>query len=107
MLPKPQRLHTRRQFQAIKQSGRSGGGRLFVIRAVPNHQAHSRFGLIVSKVVAPKANQRNLIKRRLRGALAKVSLKTPHDVVIYTNKRSAAATYRELEQDLRQQLKYL
>ena len=55
-------------------------------KIAPNQLPVSRFGFIVSRKVAAKATQRNLIKRRIREVVKNLLpvLKTGQDVLIIT-----------------------
>lgn len=63
---RPGRLTKPAQFEAVLASGRRSGGRCFLVRVIPNEGVGSRLGLIVGKKVAPRAVDRNRVKRLIR-----------------------------------------
>ena len=60
------RLTKPAQFEAVLSSGRQAGGYCFLVRALSNSCGCSRLGLIVGKKVAPRAVDRNRVKRLVR-----------------------------------------
>jgi ribonuclease P protein component len=63
---KPVRLTGPAQFEAVLAAGRRSGGRCFLARAIPNAGLGARLGLIVGKKAAPRAVDRNRVKRLVR-----------------------------------------
>lgn len=100
VLPRRQRLHTRRQFNSLWRQGRARRGRYCTIRLHPTADIGvPRFGFVVSKAVAKRATTRNLLKRRLR-AISQQLVLPPADVVIYAMRPAATAAYSDLRQEL-------
>ncbi len=62
------RLKGNKEFQHVRNHGRSWSHHLLVLCAHPNELAYSRFGFVVGKHVG-KAVVRNRVKRRLREAV--------------------------------------
>ncbi|MDP1673415.1 MAG: ribonuclease P protein component [Burkholderiales bacterium] len=60
------RLTTAAQFEAVLASGRRSGSRVFLVRTLPNVSCGARLGLIVGKKAAPRAVDRNRVKRLVR-----------------------------------------
>jgi ribonuclease P protein component len=54
------------QFEAVLASGSRSGSRCFLARAMPNGGCGARLGLIVGKKAAPRAVDRNRVKRLVR-----------------------------------------
>src|SRR5438034_11150917 len=62
------RLRKNRDFQQVRQQGRSISSRLLVLAWMPNDLARLRIGLVVSKRISKHAVTRNYIKRLLSEA---------------------------------------
>lgn len=60
------RLTKPAQFEAVLASGHRLGSRCFLARAMPNAGCGARLGLIVGKKAAPRAVDRNRVKRLVR-----------------------------------------
>ncbi len=63
---RPGRLTKPAQFEAVLADGRRSGGKHFLVRALPNAGDGPRLGLIVGKKAAPRAVDRNRVKRLIR-----------------------------------------
>ena len=63
---RPGRLTQASQFEAVLAKGRRSGTRCFLARALANAGAGPRLGLIVGKKSAPRAVDRNRVKRLAR-----------------------------------------
>ena len=63
---RPGRLTEPAQFEAVLAGGRRTGSRCFLVRAMPNAGEGPRLGLIVGKKAAPRAVDRNRVKRIAR-----------------------------------------
>lgn len=67
-----------------------------------------KFACVVSKKVASKAVERNLIKRRSRAALQKHLTGTaPGSYVFYAKKDAAGASFASVEKDIKNLLSQL
>ncbi len=86
MLPKVNRLTKKKDFDAVFKGGKTLKYGFLIFKMAANNVSQSRFGFVVSKKISTKATVRNLVKRRLRGAVEKElrPFKTPQDVVILT-----------------------
>lgn len=71
MLPKPNRLKKKKDFEAVFKKGKSFKNSFLVLKIAPNKLEISRFGLIVSQKVSKKAVVRNKIRRRLSEIIRK------------------------------------
>lgn len=82
-------------------------GDFFSMDAQKVPHAPSRGACVVSKKVAPRATQRNFIKRRARSILARLLDNTspPLHVVVYARQGALAASFRDLEQDIQKMLR--
>ncbi len=63
---RPGRLTGQAQFEAVLAGGKRFGSRCFLARALPNSASGARLGLIVGKKAAPRAVDRNRVKRLTR-----------------------------------------
>ncbi len=96
MLPRPNRLRRRQDFQTAYRRGRSWAHRLLALHALPRGEA-ARVGITVSKKVGG-AVVRNRVRRRLREA---VRLRLPSwrrgvDLVVVARSAAAEASFEEL-----------
>lgn len=84
MLPKIHRLTKKKDFDAVFQKGAGVKRGSLFFRFIKSPLPQSRFGFIVSKKVSPHATVRNLIKRRMRSAVAQSmgAMKISYDVVV-------------------------
>ncbi|HWP61657.1 MAG TPA: ribonuclease P protein component [Candidatus Paceibacterota bacterium] len=78
------------------------GGKLFSLSVSPLPSGHAKFSCVVSKKVALKAHDRNLIKRRCKEAARPLILKmkTPLVLVAYAKKEAAGASFAAIRADL-------
>ena len=100
------RVRRRDDFARIRQGGRRLAHPLVRVQWMPNALPLTRFGFIVSKRVAVRAHERNLIRRRLR-ELARAELaqlNTGYDVIVTAQPAARGATYQELGTAVRQLL---
>jgi len=86
MLPNVNRLTKKKDFDAVFKNGESIKSDFLVFKVLRNQLNESRFGFVVSKKISNKATVRNLVKRRLRGAVSEglSGVKRPVDIVIVT-----------------------
>ncbi len=110
-LPKSHRLKHWREFRAVYQKGIRLNGSYLNLRALfippPERQSPllpSRIGISISTKVSKKAVERNLIKRRIRGALQELlpKINDGWQIVIVVRPQAIECKYgdflRELEQ---------
>ncbi len=76
------------------------------IAVLRNELPFSRVGLSVSKRVGP-AVARNLVKRRIRHALADMNIATGWDVVVTAKPRSSRIPYATLDETMQKSFKRL
>lgn len=95
MLPQEKRL-TREDFTAV------GAGKRVITTHFSCTKQESSFlkvAIVISKKVAKKATDRNLLKRRVHAVIHKKS--PPKGVyIIYARKNSQTLSYKEIEQEL-------
>lgn len=91
----------------MRQEGRRLAHPLLRLQWAANGLAITRFGFVVSKRVALRAHERNLVRRRLRElARAEASrLAGGYDVIISAQAASRTAAFRELGGALQQLLR--
>jgi ribonuclease P protein component len=97
MLPKEHRLRRTRDFARVRRFGRSTGGSLLALYALPNRSQATRVGISVSKRVG-KATIRNRVKRRVREAVRSrlPDIRSGLDLVFVARQPAAEATYAEI-----------
>jgi len=71
------RLKKGPEFDGVYGEGTVLNGPLFVLRARANEVGRDRWGFAVGKKLAPKAVERNLVRRRLREAARAVEVGVP------------------------------
>ena len=94
-------LRGRTAFQRVFRSGkrrRSGGVVVIVASGVPGPP---RVGVVAGAKKVGDAVQRNRAKRRLRGALGSVPLRSGHDYVVIASQTVLTASFDEIEEWLR------
>lgn len=94
------RLHHRRQFEAIYTRGIRIAGRSFTLFILPNDCGHSRLGVTVSRKVG-NAVVRNQARRRLREIFRRqrAALGPGNDVVIHTRPEAAGRPLAALSEE--------
>jgi ribonuclease P protein component len=96
------RLRKNSEFQRVKQQGHSIMSPLLVIAWMPNNDARTHIGFVVSKRIAKHAVDRNYMKRLLseaiRGLLPRLS--GGLDIVVSARQKANTANLRILEQDM-------
>ena len=102
MLPRPSRLKRSRDFQNVykrRQSWASPHLALYVRFRTPREDAVSRLGFVISKKIAKRANDRNLLKRRLR-EICRIQVlphvERPFDGLFVARTASTAVCYADL-----------
>lgn len=87
------------EFRHVLSRGKRASGENANVAAVPNDLGFPRFGLSVSKRVGT-AVTRNLVKRRVRGALSEMKVVGGWDVVVTAKPLSSSATFATLAQSI-------
>ena len=79
-LHKDRRLRKKTEFLTVQRKGKSWAHPLLILRALPNDQAMSRFGFLVSGKVG-NAVVRNRVKRRLKEIAQREQAQSGWDMV--------------------------
>lgn len=100
------RLTKAAQFEAVLAGGRRSGSKCFLVRALPNAGSGPRLGLIVGKKAAPRAVDRNRVKRLVRITYRQLAPELGAlDIVVQLRdsprSRDNAALFKELQELLR------
>jgi len=101
------RLRRRDDFSRVRQGGRRLAHPLLRLQWAPGAGTVTRFAFVVSKRVATRAHERNLVRRRLR-VLARAELPQVadgYDVIVNAQPAARLAGYQELDAALRQLLR--
>ncbi len=87
-------------FDAVFREGTVVNSPFFVVRFRPNGRGGPRWGVAVGKKLAPKAVDRNYLRRRIKMAASELD-PGPYDAVIVAKAAMLRAEYTELEATLR------
>lgn len=102
------RLHKTDEFSSVFAFRRALRGRFYMLHYRPNGLDSARFGVVVAKKLAKRANVRNLVKRIAREIFRRQREATPAcDLIVRLHAPVANATRAELNQDLLQLLSRL
>ncbi|PYS53527.1 MAG: ribonuclease P protein component [Acidobacteria bacterium] len=95
------KLRSAEQFRAVYERGAKKVSRSFVLFALPNGLAHSRFGLTTSRKFG-KAHDRNRVKRRVREILrtSRPQIPAGFDFVVNPRRSANEREFRELGAEL-------
>ena len=96
------RLRKTKEFQRVRQQGRSLASRLLILAWMPNEVARLRIGFVVSKRISKHAVERNHIKRLLSEAIRPSLPELPRnwDIVLSARNGAVTADVHTLEQDI-------
>ncbi len=95
------RIRKNAEFSAVYAKGRLWSHPVLRLRVLPNQREYSRFGFVVGKRLG-NAVVRNRLKRRLREAVRKISVRPGYDLVIMGRTNCAGETYDTLQRALRE-----
>ncbi|HOA91612.1 MAG: ribonuclease P protein component [Bacillota bacterium] len=97
-----ERLRRNTDFVRVYEKGKYSADRYVVVHFLPNQLGVSRIGFSVSKKIG-KSVTRNLVKRRLRAIMQKLSpkIKQGYDIVISARVGAQEADFDSLEKSLR------
>lgn len=102
------RLRKEGDIKKVFSKGRTIKGGLFFIRFLGNGLVGSRIAVMVSKKVSKKATERNLIKRRVHGAIDKKYLKKNGlDILIVTLPIILEKPFKEIKTEIDKTIKIL
>jgi ribonuclease P protein component len=97
------RLRKSKDFQRVRQQGRSMTSRLLILTFATNDLATLRIGFVVSKRVSKRAVERNYVKRLLSEAMRSILVDIPvgWDLVISAKTPIIGVKLSDLVDDLR------
>jgi len=102
MLSRENRLSKQKDFDLVYQSGRQFHGPHLVVRVAKSDEKELKFGVVISKKVAPRAVDRNRLKRQIgeiiRPAVRK--LKDGIKAIIIAKKGILEMDYKSLAAEL-------
>lgn len=101
---KDRRLRKKSEFLTVQRKGKSWAHPLLILRALPNEQATSRFGFLVSGRVGG-AVTRNRVKRRLKEIARRESVQSGWDMVFIARSGIVKASFVEIQTTLRDLLR--
>ena len=113
-MPSIYRLKHWREFRAVYRQGIRQYGSCLILRALyipqaamQSHQAPTKIGISISTKVSKKAVQRNLIKRRIRGAFQELlpKINDGWHIVIVVKAQAIECKYADFLRELEQLLK--
>jgi len=105
-IPTKQRIRRAAEFRHVFARANRATGVYTSIAAVQNGLSYPRFGLSVSKRVG-NAVSRNLVKRRIRHALADLDIAGGWDVVVTAKPPAASVRYAMLDKTMQVSLERL
>lgn len=104
MIARRHRLTKQDRIPALLRQGRMLMGKLIVVRFRENNRPSARFAVIVSTKIAPRAVDRNRLRRQLYELLRlhgeKFANKPHFDILILPKTSIMNATYSEIETSL-------
>jgi len=102
MIPTHLRL-TRNEIEYILKKGASISTEFFIVRYLPNEaDKNSKFAVITSTKLSPKATERNLIRRRTYEAIRlNVTDDVKYRLILIPKKKVLTTEYKRIEEDLK------
>lgn len=98
--PRTRRLLTGAEFSRVFAGADRSSDRFFTVLARLNELSRARLGLAISRRVAPRAVQRNRLRRHAREVFRQLDL-TPLDYVVMARRDAVSAVNPELRSSLR------
>ncbi len=92
------RLRRKKDFQLLQEKGQFVRGHFFHLLVLAGEE--KKIGIVVSRKIAPRAVDRNRLRRRL-AEIARLSLShfRPAKILILTRKAALAASFSELQNE--------
>lgn len=98
----------RQSIDYILKKGESYDSRLFIVRFIKNNEQFCRHRVVVSKKIYTKAVDRNHLRRQIYEAIrvssASDTNKAHFDLIIIPKKKIQKSKYREISQDLKENI---
>ncbi|MCZ6539379.1 MAG: ribonuclease P protein component [Chloroflexi bacterium] len=105
-IPTKQRIRRPAEFRRVFACGKRTSDPYLNITVLRNELSYSRVGLSVSKRVG-HAVTRNLVKRRMRHALAEMNIAGGWDVVVTAKPQVSSVSYSTLDEVMKRSLNRL
>ncbi len=107
MLKKNNRLKKSKDFNTVQRFGRSVRNDFLFLKFFSNNRENSRIGFVVSSKFSKKANERNLMKRRLREISRELfpQIRQGYDICMFVSKKSAKPDFLETKEAVKKALK--
>lgn len=102
MLYRLHRLNKQKDFDGIFRQGGVSQDNFLAVRFLPNQRSFSRFGLVVSAKAAPKAADRNRLRRQL-SEIIRLNLsriKPGWDMAVIVKAKIAQVEYGQMQEIL-------
>jgi len=108
MIPQRNRLEKSRVEHILKKGTRKSG-KLFNLKYLPSPTQQSRFSVIVSLKVTPKAALRNRLRRQIYELIRTIEIrpKNPLDIILITKPDITSLSFEELNKVIIEVLKNL
>ena len=102
MLKVLNRLTKQKDFDNVYENGRSSFDKILGMKTAANGLEHNRFAVVVGAKVSKQAVKRNLIKRRIRGAVRSrlKNLQPGNDCILIALPLIIGKEYSEIERTL-------
>lgn len=102
MLPKPNRLRARKDFETLWKKSRSVYGRVLGVRFAPNGQIESRVGIVIGVKISKRSTKRNAVKRKIREILRKkvIEIMPGFDIAIVARQGVLEVTFDDLQKEI-------
>lgn len=107
MLPRPQRLRSKKDFDSLWKHSQSVYGKTLGIKFAINKTGKNRVAVVVGTKISKLSTKRNLIRRQIREAVRKIFIKQLKgvDLAIITRVGILGRSYQQITNELEEVLK--